>query len=194
MIIQTIGLDPSGAIWTDEPSNVSRLDPSGADQADAKHPTRNRKVEGSNLSSGSKTAGQRVFLIITDDAAATGGHSFSRMRRRRRTRPAGPAADAGVEVEGDRCHRVDLGRALHVAQLAPVVVTADVGTPAPTASWAAGAALDCAVRRFCKQTPRGDNWPARVPRSSGRRPGAPSSAISSVWSEDAHLACQTSRR
>ena len=30
MIIQTIGLDPSGVIWTDGASNVSRLDPSGA--------------------------------------------------------------------------------------------------------------------------------------------------------------------
>jgi hypothetical protein len=30
MIIQTILLYPSGAIWTDEASNVSRLDPSGA--------------------------------------------------------------------------------------------------------------------------------------------------------------------
>jgi hypothetical protein len=44
MIIQTIGLDPSGAIWTDEASNLSRPDPSGADQVDAKHPTCNRKV------------------------------------------------------------------------------------------------------------------------------------------------------
>jgi hypothetical protein len=48
MIIQTILLDPSGAVWTDEASNVSRLDRSGADQADAEHPTRNRKVVGSN--------------------------------------------------------------------------------------------------------------------------------------------------
>jgi hypothetical protein len=39
MIIQTIGLDPSGAVWTDEASNVSRLDRSGADQVDAEHPT-----------------------------------------------------------------------------------------------------------------------------------------------------------
>ena len=53
LIIQTILLDPSGAIRTDGPSNVSRLDPSGADQADADHPTRNRKVEGSRPSSGS---------------------------------------------------------------------------------------------------------------------------------------------
>ena len=37
MIIQTILLDPSGADWTDGPSNVSRLDPSAADQIDAKH-------------------------------------------------------------------------------------------------------------------------------------------------------------
>jgi hypothetical protein len=54
MIIQTIVLDRSGAVWTDEASNVSRLDPSGAIQADAEHPTRNRKVVGSNPTSGSK--------------------------------------------------------------------------------------------------------------------------------------------
>jgi hypothetical protein len=47
MIIQTILLDPSGAVWTDEPSNVSRLDPPGAIQIDAEHPSRNRKVAGS---------------------------------------------------------------------------------------------------------------------------------------------------
>jgi len=48
MIIQTILLYPSGAVWTDEAPNVSSLDPSGADQADAEIPTRNRKVVGSN--------------------------------------------------------------------------------------------------------------------------------------------------
>ena len=42
MIIQTILLYPSGAVWTDEASNVSRLDPTGAVQADAEHPSRNR--------------------------------------------------------------------------------------------------------------------------------------------------------
>jgi hypothetical protein len=46
LIIQTILLHPSGAVWTDEASNVSRLDPSGADQTDAEHPTRNRKAVG----------------------------------------------------------------------------------------------------------------------------------------------------
>jgi hypothetical protein len=45
LIIQTILLYPSGAVWTDGPSNVSRLDPSGAIQIDAEHPSRNRKVE-----------------------------------------------------------------------------------------------------------------------------------------------------
>jgi hypothetical protein len=44
LIIPTILLDPSGAVWTDGASNVSRLDPSGAVQIDAEHPTRNRKV------------------------------------------------------------------------------------------------------------------------------------------------------
>jgi hypothetical protein len=58
MIIQTIRLDPSGAIWTEGAPNVSRLNPSGAIQIDAEHPARNRKIVGSNPTSGSKTAGQ----------------------------------------------------------------------------------------------------------------------------------------
>ena len=37
MIIQTIPLDPSRAVWTDSPSNVSRPGPSGAVQIDAEH-------------------------------------------------------------------------------------------------------------------------------------------------------------
>jgi hypothetical protein len=45
MIIQTILLYPSGAVWIDRGSNVSRQDPSGAVQSDAEHPARNRKVE-----------------------------------------------------------------------------------------------------------------------------------------------------
>jgi hypothetical protein len=55
MIIQTILLDRSGAVWTDEASNVSRLDRSGAVQVDAEHLARNRKVVGSNPTSGSIT-------------------------------------------------------------------------------------------------------------------------------------------
>jgi hypothetical protein len=53
MIIRTILLDPTGAVWTDDAGNVSRLDPSGADQSDAEHPSRNRKVVGSNPTSDS---------------------------------------------------------------------------------------------------------------------------------------------
>jgi hypothetical protein len=37
LIIQTIRRDRSGAVWTDEASNLSRPDPSGADQIDAEH-------------------------------------------------------------------------------------------------------------------------------------------------------------
>jgi hypothetical protein len=44
MIIQTILLDPSGAVWTDEASNLSRPDRSGADQIDAEHPTSQSRV------------------------------------------------------------------------------------------------------------------------------------------------------
>ena len=64
LIIQTILLYPSGAVWTDEPSNVSRPDPSRALQFDAEHPSRNRKVVGSNPTSGSKTAGQSICMVI----------------------------------------------------------------------------------------------------------------------------------
>jgi hypothetical protein len=64
LIIQTIRLDPSGAVWTDEASNVSSLDPSGAVQADAEHPTRNQKVVGSNPTSGSKTAAQSTCTVV----------------------------------------------------------------------------------------------------------------------------------
>jgi hypothetical protein len=64
LIIQTIRLDPSGAVWTDWASNVSSLDPSGAVQVDAEHPARNRKVVGSNPTSGSRIAGQRAFPAL----------------------------------------------------------------------------------------------------------------------------------
>jgi hypothetical protein len=37
LFIQTIRRDRSGSVWTDGPSNVSRPDPSGADQIDAEH-------------------------------------------------------------------------------------------------------------------------------------------------------------
>jgi len=50
LIIQTILLDPSGAVWTDRASNVSSQDPSEADQIDAEHPSRNRKVVGLMMS------------------------------------------------------------------------------------------------------------------------------------------------
>src|SRR5829696_7503426 len=57
LIIQTIGLYPSGAVWTDEASTVSRLDPSVAVQIDAEHPSRNRKVVGWNPTLTSKWSG-----------------------------------------------------------------------------------------------------------------------------------------
>jgi hypothetical protein len=63
MIIQTILLYLSGAVWTDGAPNVSRLDPSRAIPTDAEHPTRNRKVVGSNPTSGSKTAAQRLYTV-----------------------------------------------------------------------------------------------------------------------------------
>jgi hypothetical protein len=64
LIIQTIRLDPSGSVWTDDVGNVSRLDPSGAVQIDAEHPSRNRKVVGLNPTSGSKPAGQGMYMVV----------------------------------------------------------------------------------------------------------------------------------
>jgi hypothetical protein len=37
LVTQTTRQDPSGSVWTDDPSNVSRQDPSAADWADAEH-------------------------------------------------------------------------------------------------------------------------------------------------------------
>jgi hypothetical protein len=65
LIIQTILLYPSGAVWTDEASNVSRLDPSGAVQIDAEHPSRSRKVVGSNPTSSSISAGQSMYALLS---------------------------------------------------------------------------------------------------------------------------------
>jgi hypothetical protein len=45
MIIQTFGLDPSRAGWTESASDLSSRDPSGAIQVDAEHPSRNRTVD-----------------------------------------------------------------------------------------------------------------------------------------------------
>jgi hypothetical protein len=50
LIIQTIRRDPSGAVWTDEAPNVSRLDRSGVDQIDAEHQSTDLAVGGSNPS------------------------------------------------------------------------------------------------------------------------------------------------
>jgi hypothetical protein len=45
-------------------SNVSSPDLSGAVQVDADHPARDRKVVGSNPTSGSKTAGQGMCALL----------------------------------------------------------------------------------------------------------------------------------
>jgi hypothetical protein len=64
MIIQTIGLDPSGAVWTDDACNVSRLDPSGAVEVDAEHPARDRKVVGSNRPRAPKLQVRGVYAVL----------------------------------------------------------------------------------------------------------------------------------
>jgi hypothetical protein len=53
MIIQTTELHPSGSDQIDAAPNVSREDPTASVQSDAEHLSRNRKVVGSNPTSGS---------------------------------------------------------------------------------------------------------------------------------------------
>jgi hypothetical protein len=60
LIIQTIRLDPSGSVWTDEAPNVSRPDPSGADQIDVEHQAMDLAVGGSIPSRRAKRVGQRL--------------------------------------------------------------------------------------------------------------------------------------
>jgi hypothetical protein len=48
----------------DEHADTSSEDRPGQHLLDDRSTTRNRKVEGSNPSSGSKTAGQRAFLAL----------------------------------------------------------------------------------------------------------------------------------
>jgi hypothetical protein len=54
MVIQTIELHPTGPDQIDAASHVSRDDPTPSDASDWKLPPRNRKVVGSNPTSGSE--------------------------------------------------------------------------------------------------------------------------------------------
>src|SRR5918996_5411476 len=68
---------PCGAIRTDEASNVSRLDPSGAVQVDAEHPSRNRKVEGSNPLQGASSetpCEDAVWMWVDQSRRRSGRH------------------------------------------------------------------------------------------------------------------------
>jgi hypothetical protein len=63
MIIRTIRRDPSRPAWTDDAPNVSRVDPTGADQSDADHPPTDLAVGGfESLAARHILAGQSVCL------------------------------------------------------------------------------------------------------------------------------------
>jgi hypothetical protein len=51
LIIQTILLDPSGSDQVDEASNLSRPDPSGADQSDVEHQATDLAIVGGSCQS-----------------------------------------------------------------------------------------------------------------------------------------------
>jgi hypothetical protein len=64
MVIQSTRLLPSGPDQADAAPNVSRENPTGAVRLYWKHLARDRKVVGSNPTSGSKTPGQRVYAVL----------------------------------------------------------------------------------------------------------------------------------
>jgi hypothetical protein len=55
MIIQTTQPGPSEPNWTDDPSHLTRLDPTGADHSDAEHPPTDLAVGGSSPSRRAQT-------------------------------------------------------------------------------------------------------------------------------------------
>jgi hypothetical protein len=107
LIIQTIRRDSSGPVQIDEASNVSRPDPSGADQINAEHQATDLPVGGSNPSRCAKGTGQRycskrsrkhpiLGLIIPCRHAVT----IDAVRPTSRKRPA-PVPD-GLDARGDQ--------------------------------------------------------------------------------------------
>jgi hypothetical protein len=52
LVIRTIRQDPSGSVWIDEASNLSRADPSGADQIDAEYQATDLAVGGVRIPCG----------------------------------------------------------------------------------------------------------------------------------------------
>jgi hypothetical protein len=116
MIIQTILLDPTGAVWTDKASNVSSPDPSGADQADAEHPSRKRKVEvrarpgdgrtavlgHATISAGAGAGVEAVGPALTSrrrEDRVSSGHGRNRSEGRR-PRPGPRAPEGGLFRRG----------------------------------------------------------------------------------------------
>ena len=103
LIIQTIRLDASGAVWTDKPSNVSRPDPIGAYWADAEHPSRNRKV-GEACPAWLRHGGRDQGTVVVSFAVAArllpSGRIWDGAGPARATRQVGDQGCCGVEVRG----------------------------------------------------------------------------------------------
>ena len=114
-ILQTILLDPSGAVWTDEAPNVSRPDPTGADQIDAEHQPTDLAVGGSNPSRRAKCAGQRFCSKGSREAPDSGliipgamRVAIDAVRPTSRERPARPLLMASMR-DGDQDAALMLG-------------------------------------------------------------------------------------
>jgi len=88
--LQTIRQDPSGSVWTDEAPNVSRPDPSGADQIDAEHQATDLAVGGSNPSRRAKRPGHTAIGGSTARLAEATVNDLPDSRLRRGYTPLAP--------------------------------------------------------------------------------------------------------
>jgi hypothetical protein len=95
LIIQTIRRDPTGSDQTDDPSNVSRPDRSGADQIDAEHQATDLAVARPNhVASGRQ--GEVEQILGVDEVVVAVGAGLRSVTRAGLTEPASNAGHAAV--------------------------------------------------------------------------------------------------
>jgi hypothetical protein len=106
LIIQTIRRDRSGAVQTDDPSNVSRPDPSGADQIDAEHQATDlvRSASWSYYCLPTGRARACTVSLSTEPAQRHDRLAVAAGQPRRHRRPGLPVASRSLT---SRCHSVD---------------------------------------------------------------------------------------
>ena len=142
LIIQTIVLDPSGAIWTDEASNLSRPDLSGAVQADAEHPTGRWRGGPQGAGGEDGYSGFTVRDPVTGREAATPLEGLLRRRGIGRVVVVGLATDYCVKETALDAVRLRFDTVVLGELVRPVELQPGDGERALAAMRAAGAGVE----------------------------------------------------